>query len=375
MKILYITHVANHVNRFWLTSIEASKKMDMEFHLACNYIGDDKEAWEKACYENGIAFHQIDFNRNPLSYKNITALKQLKNLLKKERFDIVHCNTPVGGLIGRLGSYKNVPYIIYQAHGFHFWKGAPLKNWLFYYPVEKKLSRITDTLITINLEDYNLAKKKMSAKKTVYVPGVGIDLQQFNITTPCSSLRRELGISDSDYVILSVGELIKRKNHELVIRSIKKLVEEDKTTNYKYLICGQGVEMNNLKSLIKETGLEKNVILLGFRSDIKDIYSITDLFAFMSLQEGLPVALMEAMASGVPVICSRIRGNTDLVENGVSGIVSSFDIDELCNGILTMRNDKHLSGIYAENARKKVEEFSNEAVAKDLAAIYAYDRY
>ena len=163
-KILYITHLSGkRVNRFWISAIYAAQALGYEFHLACNMTGAEHPAWEEGCKKYGIITHQIDFNRNPLSPQNIKAQKQLAKLLK-EGFDVVHCNTPVGGLVGRISAKKaKIPKIIYQAHGFHFWKGAPLHNWLLYYPAERLMAHKTDVLITINQEDYeriNILKEK-----------------------------------------------------------------------------------------------------------------------------------------------------------------------------------------------------------------------
>lgn len=241
-KLLYITHLSgSRVNRFWLTSIAAAHELGYEFHLACNMNGAEQPQFNEGCQQYRIITHHIDFNRNPLSGENKKAYKELLDLLERERFDIVHCNTPVGGLLGRLCSHKaHVPYVIYQAHGFHFWKGAPAKNWMFYYPVEKYLSRYTDALITINQEDYDAAKK-FHAKQVYYVPGVGIDQSLF---TPAykknMEKRKELGLSENDFVVLSVGELIPRKNHEIVIRAIAEIKKKFSTIPVQYLICGTG---------------------------------------------------------------------------------------------------------------------------------------
>ena len=220
---------------------------------------------------------------------------------------------------------KNGTKVIYTAHGFHFYKGAPLKNWVLYYPIERLLARYTDVLTTINIEDYERAKKSFKAKKIKYIPGVGIDTNRFQqIDVNKLVKRQEIGVPEDSFVVLSVGELNKNKNHETVIKAIARL----NNPNVYYVICGQGVLEDYLKKLIKELGLERQIKLLGFRKDIGEICKVADLFVFPSFREGLSVALMEAMASGLPIVCSEIRGNVDLVKDQKGGyLVKPEDVN------------------------------------------------
>ena len=281
---------------------------------------------------------QIDFARSPLNLKNIRAYKQLVKLIQAEKIDYIHCNTPTGGLLGRLaGKRCKVKKIIYQAHGFHFCKGTPLVNWLIYYPVERILSHWTDVLITINEEDYEFAKKHMHAKKVDYVPGVGIDLKQFSESIMDKAEKDEkrlsLGLKENDVVFTSVGELNKYKNHILMIKALQKL----KNDNYKYIICGAGELKDKFNKIIRDSHLTDNVKLLGYRTDISEILQITDVFVFPSTFEGLPRALMEAIASKVMVICSASRGNTDLVKDKRC-LFDYRSVDELIQAIHNVEN-------------------------------------
>jgi len=208
--------------------------------------------------------------------------------------------------------------VIYTAHGFHFYKGASLLNWLFYYPVEKWLSRYTDVLITINKEDYERAKRSFKAGRIEYVPGVGVDVEKYgSVVVDRKAKRKELGLAEDDFVLVSTGELNDNKNHKTVIQAVHRL----NNPSVKYLICGEGPLKNELLNLVQELGLEHQVMLLGYRTDIIEINHIADVFVFPSFREGLSVALMEAMACGLPVVCSDIRGNRDLVEDGKGGFL------------------------------------------------------
>lgn len=371
-KLLYITHLSgSRVNRFWLTSIAAAHELGYEFHLACNMNGAEQPEFDEGCRQYGIITHHIDFNRNPLSGENKKAYKELLDLLKREHFDIVHCNTPVGGLLGRLCSHKaHIPYVIYQAHGFHFWKGAPKKNWMFYYPVEKYLSKYTDALLTINKEDF-AASQKFKAKRNYFIHGVGIDTISFRHDDAVRLQKRnELGLMQDDIALLSVGELIPRKNHRLVIDAIAGLRNERCFDKLQYYICGTGDLMEELTDYVKSLELEKHIHFLGFRVDVAEIYNAMDIFVFMSLQEGLPVALMEAMASGLPVICSNIRGNTDLVNNMENGILSPIDVKILKKNILTLATNKNLQRKLGRTAVNTINDYDSNIVVNELEDVY-----
>lgn len=316
MKMLYILNTTNRVNNFSYSSMIAAQELGIEFHIAGNWTGynnpADKSADEK---KYGIRIHQIDFIRTPYDPRNIKAYRQVVELIKREQFDVIHCNTPIGGVIGRLaGKRCGVKKIIYEAHGFHFFKGAPMINWMIYYPIEKWLAHYTDYLITINKEDFKQAKGFHLKTNGVvcYVPGVGINLQEYSdIQQYRDAKRNELGIRDEDIVIISVGELNANKNNGVIISALGKI----KNSHIQYYLCGDGKEKGKLQILANNLGIEKNVHFLGFRLDIKELYAASDIFVLPSFREGLSRSIMEAMAAELPCIVSRIRGNVDLIRD------------------------------------------------------------
>lgn len=313
MKLLYVTSLSGkRINGFMRSALIAAREEGLEVTMACNMEGADIEGYNEDCKKYEIEVSNICFSRNPLSARNIKARNEMLKLLKEGQFDIIHCNTPVGGLIGRICARKmHIERIIYMAHGFHFWQGAPIKNWILYYPIEKWLSGITSTLITITKEDFEMAKK-MNAKKVEYVHGVGVDIASFN--KPLSieermSLRKKFGIEEKDKVLLSVGELNENKNHLPVINAVIEMNDP----SIKYIICGDGPLRNKYKEIIHDNKMENNIFLPGFCDNINEYYKVADCFVFPSLREGIPASIMEAMASYVPVIASDIRGIRDLI--------------------------------------------------------------
>ena len=365
MKILYVTTISNTVNAFLIPHIKMLIEQGHQVDVAFNIEQEVKPE----IIEMGCKVHQLPLQRSPLTKDNFRGYRMLKDIIVSEEYDLVHTHTPVASAIVRLAcrNLSNIK-VFYTAHGFHFYKGAPLINWLVYYPVEKALARYTDVLITINKEDYERAKSKFKAKSVEYVPGVGIDLKKFNTVKINRNLKREkLNYSKDTFIILSVGELNKNKNHEVVIKAIAKL----DNPKIRYIICGQGKLEGYLRNLSKELGIEHQVRLLGFRKDIPEICKISDLFAFPSFREGLSVALMEAMANRIPVVCSNIRGNTDLIEDGQGGyLIEPTDINKFAKYVDKLILNKQLCRDLGSFNLKKIEDYSIENVITDIEAIY-----
>ena len=256
---------------------------------------------------------------------------------------------------------KNGTKVIYTAHGFHFYKGAPWLNWLVYFPVEWLLSPLTDVLITINREDYERAKRLLRAKKVVYIPGVGIDVSRFRGNGEQGvALRRELGIPDGAAVLLSVGDLNKNKNHRAVLEALARM----ENRNLHYVVCGRGPLKEELEAFAREKGLADRVRFMGYRDDIPAFYAMADVFVFPSFREGLSVSVMEAMASGLPIVCSRIRGNTDMVEDGVNGyLMEPGNPDSIAGALRRLENREKREEI-SRNNLKKAEIYSLGVIAE-----------
>lgn len=324
-KALMIASMASMLDNFNRSNIKILSELGYEITLAANFEREDSNSKEKVAEfkremeEKGYRIVQIDFSRKLSNIEGQFKSYHQVKALTKNRYDLVHCHSPICAAMTRVAfrkERKKGTKVIYTAHGFHFFKGAPLINWLIYYPIEKVASYFTDVLITINKEDYERARTKFHAKKVEYVPGVGIDIEKFNnIKVNIVQKRKELGVDLDDTVLLSVGELNKNKNHQIIIRALAKLHRP----NVKYIVVGQGALKGYLVNLAKELGVEKQVIFLGFREDVAEIYKVADIFVFPSKREGLSVALMEALASGLPVVASDIRGNEDVICIGENG--------------------------------------------------------
>ncbi|WP_138205054.1 glycosyltransferase family 4 protein [Haloimpatiens lingqiaonensis] len=367
-KVLFVANLVKmHLMEFHIPYLKWLKNKGYEIHVCAKNDYENKEDCSiPYCHK----YFDISFERTPFNLDNIAAYKKLKRIIDFGEYDIIHCHTPVAAALTRMAAKKarkKGTKVIYTAHGFHFFKGAPLKNWILFYPVELWLARYTDVLITINKEDYDIAQKFKSVK-VVYVPGVGVDTEKFKDKIVDKwAKRNELGVPMDAFVVLSIGELNKNKNHETSINAIAQL----NNPNVYYLICGEGALENYLKHLIYKLGLEKKVKLLGYRMDIVEIIRIADVFVFPSSREGLSVALMEAMSTGLPVVCSKIRGNNDLIKDGKGGyLVESNDVNGFVKGIENLINDTEIRKKMGDYNIQEVKKYDKDKVKAIMAEIY-----
>lgn len=373
-KVLFAaTVVKTHIMEFHIPYLKMFQDMGWETAVAAR---NDYENPADCVIPHCDAYYDIPFERLPWKAGNLDAYRQLKQLIDRENYDIIHCHTPMGAMIARMaaiGARKKGTKVLYTAHGFHFYKGASPVHWLVYYPVEWVLAHVTDILITMNKEDYGLAQKRMHAKQVAYIPGVGIDTTRFRAgSTGREEKRQELGLSSEDFLILTVAEMTKNKNHSTVLKALSLLKEEAEFRSLRYLICGRGENEENLRREAEELGISDHVVFLGYRQDVPDLLRCSDLFAFMSFREGLPVALMEAMSSGLPVICSRIRGNTDLIEDGADGMIAENTPEAVATGILELYRDPEMRKRYGAAAEKKVKQFDADNVHRIMKDIYLH---
>lgn len=366
-KVLFVATVVKiHIMVFHLPYLEWFKKNGYEVHVAARNDYENKsECHIPYCDQ----FYDLPFERSPLTKNNYTVYEKLKKIIDENDYEIIHCHTPIGGAIGRLAArhaQKKGSKVFYTAHGFHFYKGSPFINWLVYYPIEKWLAKYTDILFTINREDYELAKK-FKAKRVEYIPGVGIDTNKFkNIEVNAVEKRRSIGVNKDDYMLISVGELNKNKNHQIAIKAISKL----KNRNIKYVLCGEGPLENDLRTLAEELGVEDQIKFIGFRTDIPELMTSADVFVFPSYREGLSLSLMEAMATGLPIICSKIRGNVDLVYHQEGGfLIQPSDDEEVIEKIKILIQDKNLRSEMSDFNLNNINKFNLRNVLREYERI------
>lgn len=367
MNVLFLATYGDFLATFELSNIKLLQEMGCTVHCASNFTNPKYNRKTYKLDEINVVKHEIEFLRSPIKIKNIIAYKKLVRLIRKEKIRFIDCHNAVVGAFARIAAWQcKINKVVYTPHSFFFYKGCPKKNEIIYKNVEKILARKTDLLITINHEDYIEAKKMNIRGKTVYVPGIGIDSTHiFNLSRKREKYCCEFEIPTDATIFVSVGELIHRKNHESAIRAFSKANIE----NSYYLICGIGELESHLKEVISELGLTNRVKLLGYRLDAQEIMKSSDVFLFPSFQEGLPVALMEAMACGLPCLVSEIRGNVDLIEKDKGGLLfNPHNIDDLTEKILESMKPSCEWGKYN---KEKIKEFDIKNVQDIMRLEYS----
>lgn len=339
MKILYTATVLSHICQFHLPYLQALQERGVEVHVAArNNLGE----------KNGLRlqytdqYFDIPFQRSPKDTRNLKAYLSLKELLTKEHYDVIVCNTPMGGIITRLAAQKTRKQgtkVIYIAHGFHFYQGAPKKNWLVFYPIEKYMARDCDVLITVNEADYALARKKFHTR-VEHIHGVGVRADRYHPAREeaCREMRRAEGLSDEDFVILCTGELNRNKDQKTLIAAAAQL--KDRIPNLKVLLAGNGPLEQELQTQIQTERLENCVKMLGYRTDLEQVVPAVDLVVSCSHREGMPLNIIEAMLCEKPVVASVNRGHNELVTHAVTGyLVQPSDVNRFAQSVLELYSD------------------------------------
>ena len=344
--------------------------VDVAIFPAAGYEGQNYPERIKSALPAASSFFTVHTARSPLSPKNFNGYRELKKIISSGKYDLVWTNEPVMGVLTRLASAKcrrGGMKVMYISHGFHFYNGAPLKNWLIYYPIEKLFAHFTDTVVTINSDDFKIAEKKLCCKDVRYIHGVGFDTERFeNVSIDRAAKLSELGIPNGAFTVLSVGELNENKNHSVVIDAIAELKRND----IYYVICGEGPLRSTLTEKIRALGLDGRVSLIGFREDIAEICHAADIYCAPSVREGLPVSVLEAMSCGLPVVCSAIRGNRDLIENGNGGFMCDpFDPSEFAASIEKLYFDRSLCKKFGERNYAFTERYGCKTAEDEVKAI------
>ena len=373
-KALILASVASMIDQFNMPNIQLLLDMGYEVDVICNCkvgntISDERiQTMIENLGSMGVSVIHIDIPRRITDIKNILfSTIKVKIICDKNHYQLLHCHSPIGSVIARLAARnarKHGTKVIYTAHGFHFYKGAPIKNWLIYFPVEYICAFLTDTIITINKEDYELAKKHMHAKHIEYVPGVGIDVDFFrNTVVDRDKKREELGIPTDAYLLLSVGELNANKNHEVVIKALNQLND----SNVHYAIAGQG----ELKDYLQDLATNCNLHLLGYRSDVNELLKCADAFVFPSIREGQGLAAIEAMVAGLPLVISDNRGlRGTLLQNEHALIYNCADYRGFADGIRTLHSSSDISARLARNNVQKSMDFDISKINKLMKELY-----
>ena len=370
MKILYTATVLSHICQFHLPHMKVLREEGWEVHAAAH---DNLAVKNGLQLRNCDRFIEVPFSRSPKSPDNLKAYKQMKKLLSEENYDVILCNTPVGGIVTRLAAKKarkQGTKVVYIAHGFHFFKGSSKSSWLIFYPIEKLMASRCDMMITVNEEDYELAKARFGKRTRIArIHGVGVDENRYHPVTKEERLamREAEGLAEDDFVILCTGELNENKNQSTLIRAAALL--KDKLPELKVLLAGNGPKEEELKALIDDLGLKENVRLLGYRTDLERIVPAVDLVVSCSFREGMPLNIIEAMLCKKPVVASHNRGHDELVSPETGVLVDPKDAEGFARAILMYAKDPVSRLECGERAYARAKPYSVGEVKKEFSGI------
>lgn len=371
MKILLVATVQSHICQFHRPLVAMLHEHGCEVHVA---------ARDNLVEKNGLRLDFVEqifdvpFRRTPFSPGNIAACRQLGRIIRDGGYDVIHCNTPVGGVLTRLAArdaQKHGTKVFYTAHGFHFYRGAPLKNWLIWYPVEKLMCRYTDKLITINQEDYQLARERFPVE-VCHIHGVGVSTARYHLHSEEEKemFRRNESLSARDFVVLCTGELNKNKDQKTLIDAA--LICKNEIPELKILLAGNGPMRDELQALITAGHAEDFIHLLGYRTDLERVVPAADVIVSCSHREGLPINIVEAMLCGKPVIAAENRGHRELVSDGETGyLIPVGDSAALAEKLVALYEDAAREKL-GQAGYDKAQLYTETYVHRELADIYEY---
>ena len=364
-KKILITSTELMMIQFLIPHVIHLSKNGYKIEIACSDVGGRMDEVREKLKDYTEKIHIVRLERSPVSPKNLLGYQDMKSIIAHGKYDIIWTNEPVMGVVTRLAAIKarkRGTKVLYMVHGFHFYKGAPKKYWLAFYPIEKIASRLCDEIITINKEDYERAKT-FHSKEVRYIHGIGVDTNRLKPDEIKNDIRKEIGVAEDTFLILSVGELLPRKNQQVIIRALGLL----KDKGIHYILCGKGKQLAELQNLAKENHVENQVHFLGYRKDILNIYGQTDLLAFPSMREGLGLAGLEAMYCGLPLVSSNTSGPRDYMENGKTGYMfDPYDAEGFAKGIEELKRNIELRKTCGEYNRKAVIPYYIENVKREV---------
>lgn len=370
-KVLIVASTSGFIKGFLLSDAKMLQELGYEVHCAANHKAMVTFKAEELFPQYNIIFHQVDFPPNrPLSRETICAARQYLEIVNNTHFDLIHCHSPIVGAIVRflgLKYRKNGGKIIYTTHGLAFSKESSWKSKLLYGTTEWLCAKLCDKVITINHDDFSMMKK-LSPKNTVYINGVGVDTEKFHhVTINRNEYRESIGITAKQKMVLAVGEISKRKNQKVIVEALSKLDD-----SYVFVICGKVMTDSAIYNELLEMAehLHVNLKFLGFRPDVPKILKCADVFVLPSLREGLCFAGVEALASGIPVVGSNVKGIKDFIVEGETGYLSNpYDADMFARKI-KLASDYEQRKKMENKCIEKAEEFSASVSHGQMMAIY-----
>ena len=368
MKRLLITSTDLMMIQFLIPHVQYLSENGFCVDIACSDVGGRMEEVKNVLRPFTGTIHTVRLERSPVNIKNLLGYRDMRRLLSENQYDIIWTNEPVMGVITRLAAQhtrKRGTKVVYMCHGFHFFKGASAFNWMVFYPIERFMSRFCDMIVTVNREDEARARE-FPVPRTAYIHGIGMNTQRLQQQESALPIRQELAIPENAFVLLSVGELNKNKNHETILHALSRI--QDPSVHY--IVCGKGALRDHLHNIAQKLNLSHTVHFLGYRTDVPAICRQSDVFLLPSFREGLSVASLEAMYCGLPLITSKVRGSGDYLRDGISGFLrDANDVDGFADAICAIRDNPTLKEQFSTHNRESVIPYCMENVQREIHEI------
>ncbi len=361
-KILYCASTVSHIMNFHLPYLKAFHEKGYDVWVTAN-------EQKPVPYADHVV--ALPFCKKMTSIRNIRAVHMAHKLIREEKFDIVSTHTMLASAVIRAAilPLRHRPKVFCTVHGYLFNESDGLKKWKYLFP-EKICARVTDVLMVMNHEDFAIAEKhKLYHGKLHYINGMGIDLTKFPPITDeeRTAARAVYDLAETDIAYVYAAEFSKRKNQSFLIRAFAESCKND--SHLKLFLAGEGALLNSCKDLTKKLSISNQVFFPGYINHIRDLYAACDVCVSTSLCEGLPFNVMEAMACGLPVIASNIKGHRELVLDGKYGLIFQ-NFEELKGSIERISRSRTLKKSLRKVESQWFKKFAFPVVLDDIMSQY-----
>lgn len=361
-KVLFVASTAAHIGKFHLPYLRQFKQEGWVVHAACAGSGEP--------IPNVAAQLDIPFKKRLFSPKNFLASWLLRKHISREGYDAIIVHTSLAAFFTRLAvlGRKNRPAVINMVHGYLFDDRTSFLRRSLLLAAEKVTAPVTDLLLTMNRVDYEIAKKHRLGRRIVPVPGVGVPFSDLQTRRVGDSVRRrrELGLRQEDFVLIYPAEFSGRKMQHILLYAMKNLPE-----NVVLLLPGAGDRFDQCRELARKLGISHRVRFPGYVTDIVPWYCMADAAVSASRSEGLPFFVMEAMFFGLPVIASDVKGHTDLITEGKTGLLYPCGDREACvRQIRRLMEDPALGSSLSRAAMENIIQYDLNSIQPKIMELY-----
>ena len=362
-RVLFTASTYSHIVNFHLPYLRKFQEEGWTVHAACG--------GKPAPVPYADAVLEFPLKKSMWSPGNLKAAVSLRDNMRKEGYDLIITHTSLAAFFTRLAlrGLKERPVVVNMVHGYLFDDETPWLKREVLLAAERWMASDTDLVLTMNRWDYEAAQKHRLGREVVHIPGVGVDFSRFD-EVPAGTrrrLRQELGIPEDAFVLIYAAEFSARKSQAVLIQAMGRLPE-----TVLLALAGEGALRGECQELARKQGLEERVLFPGQVRDIPAWYAMADGAVSASRSEGLPFNVIEAMYAGLPVVASEVKGHSDLIKDGETGLLYPYGDESACaESVRRLLEDEALRERLAWNAKAQVKQYTLEQVFPVVWGQYA----